>query len=243
MADLTRDNLVSRFGVVPIVNSYPVAASTYLYAGNYVALNASGYLIQTSLTASPAYAIVGVVSKDVDNSSGAAGDLFADVENIYFLDNDATNPITAAHIGRAYCYIVDNHTVSSADLGYRPLAGVPVALGSTANQTYGKVAVACGVATPYASNPYLAASSGAFEARGVATNLAALTFAADGTFEAQGLFPTKSGTWSNHDWSLFLSDTGLAEPRIITINGRFCIAPFYAGVDADMGLILKKESD
>lgn len=184
MADLTRDNQVSRFGVVPIVNSYPVAASTYLYAGNYVALNASGYLIQTSLTASPAYAIVGVVSKDVDNSSGQNGDLFADVENIYFLDNDTTNPITAAHIGRAYCYIVDNHTVSSADLGYRPLAGVPVALGSTANQTYGKVAVACGVATPYASNPYLAASSGAFEARGVATNLAALTFAADGTFEA-----------------------------------------------------------
>ncbi len=63
---------------------------------------------------------------------------------------------------------------------------------------------------------------------------------ADGSFEAQGLFQTKSGTWSNHDWSLFLSDTGLAEPRIITINGRFCIAPFYAEVDADMGLILKK---
>ncbi len=63
---------------------------------------------------------------------------------------------------------------------------------------------------------------------------------ADGTFEAKNLFPTKSGTWSNHDWNLFLSDTGLAEPRIITINGRFCIAPFYAGVDADMGLILKK---
>ncbi len=66
---------------------------------------------------------------------------------------------------------------------------------------------------------------------------------ADGTFEAKGLFPTTSGTWSNRDWSLTLNNTGLAEPRIITINGRLCIAPFYAGVDADTGLILKKEGE
>lgn len=64
---------------------------------------------------------------------------------------------------------------------------------------------------------------------------------ADGTFEAHGLFPATSGTWSHYDWNLTLSNTGLPEPRIITINGRFCIAPFYAGVDADMGLILMKE--
>lgn len=64
---------------------------------------------------------------------------------------------------------------------------------------------------------------------------------ADGTFEASGLFPTTAGTWTHSDWSLFLSNTGLVEPRIITINGRLCIAPFYGGVDADMGLILKKE--
>ncbi len=66
---------------------------------------------------------------------------------------------------------------------------------------------------------------------------------ADGTFEARGLFPTTSGTWSNYDWNLTLSNTGLAEPRVITRNGRLCIAPFYAGVDAPMGPILKKESD
>jgi 4-amino-4-deoxy-L-arabinose transferase-like glycosyltransferase len=66
---------------------------------------------------------------------------------------------------------------------------------------------------------------------------------ADGTFEARGLFSLTSGTWSNRDWSLTLSNTGLAKPRIITRNGRFCIAPFYDGVDAPIGLILKKESD
>lgn len=64
---------------------------------------------------------------------------------------------------------------------------------------------------------------------------------ADGSFEARGLFPTTSGTWSNDDWSLTLSNSGLNQPRIITINGRLCIAPYYAGVDADTGLILKKE--
>jgi hypothetical protein len=66
---------------------------------------------------------------------------------------------------------------------------------------------------------------------------------ADGTFEAKGLIPTTSGTWSNRDWSLSLSNTGLEKPRIITINGRLCIAPFYAGPDADRGLILEKESE
>lgn len=66
---------------------------------------------------------------------------------------------------------------------------------------------------------------------------------ADGTFEAKGLFPTTSGKWSNRDWSLTLSNTGLEKPRIITINGRFCIAPFYAGVDVDTGVILRKEGD
>lgn len=64
---------------------------------------------------------------------------------------------------------------------------------------------------------------------------------ADGTFEARGLFRVTSGKWSNRDWGLTLSNTGLEEPRIITINGHFCIVPFYAGVDLDMGVILEKE--
>ncbi len=66
---------------------------------------------------------------------------------------------------------------------------------------------------------------------------------ADGTFEAHNLLPTTSGTWSNRNWSLTLSNTGLAKPRIITRNGCLCIAPFYDGVDAPTGLLLKKESE
>lgn len=66
---------------------------------------------------------------------------------------------------------------------------------------------------------------------------------ADGTFEAHNLLPTTSGTWSNRDWSLTLSNTGLANPRIITRNGCLCVAPFYDGVDAPTGLLLKKEGE
>ena len=65
----------------------------------------------------------------------------------------------------------------------------------------------------------------------------------DGTFEARGLFPTTSGRWSNRDFNLTLSNTALAEPRIITVNGHLCIAPFYFEIAEETGLILKKESE
>jgi hypothetical protein len=186
---LTRDNQSPRFGVVPILNAFPVAATAVIYAGNFVALNASGYAIQLSLTASSAYVIVGVASKDVSNATGANGDVTVECENIYYLDNDTTNPVTASDIARNYCFIVDNHTVGASDgAGTRPLAGLPLRLGSAADSTTGKVAILAGGAggvSPYASNPLLAMSNAAaFTARGVATNIAALTFAADGTFEA-----------------------------------------------------------
>lgn len=184
MADLTRANQVSRFGAVPIINAFPVAAAAVIYAGTIVALNASGYAIGLSVAASPNYAAVGVASKDVDNSTGSNGGQTVEIENIYYLNNDTTNPVTAAHIGRAYCFLVDNNTVSSSAGAGRPLAGVPLRLGSAADGTSGQVAVYFGAATPYALNPYAEGSDDAFTARGVATNIAALTFAADGTFEA-----------------------------------------------------------
>jgi hypothetical protein len=69
----------------------------------------------------------------------------------------------------------------------------------------------------------------------------ALTLKADGTFVASGFSGGSSGRWSNFDWNLSLSGLGLSKPRVITRNGRLCIAPFYAGVDADHGVLLKKQ--
>lgn len=65
---------------------------------------------------------------------------------------------------------------------------------------------------------------------------------ADGTFVASGLPLITSGTWSNDDWNITLSNTSLEHPRIVTRNGLLCIAPFYSGVDGPMGILLRKES-
>lgn len=65
----------------------------------------------------------------------------------------------------------------------------------------------------------------------------------DGTFVASGFGDAKTGTWSNFDWNLTLSGLDLSEPRVITRNGKLCIAPFYAGVDAHHGVLLKKHSE
>jgi hypothetical protein len=69
----------------------------------------------------------------------------------------------------------------------------------------------------------------------------ALTLKADGTFVASGFSGGSSGHWSNFDWNLSLYGLRLSKPRVITRNGRLCIAPFYAGVDADHGVLLKKQ--
>ncbi|MBO6553250.1 MAG: hypothetical protein JJ926_03850 [Roseitalea sp.] len=60
---------------------------------------------------------IGVADESVDNSNG--GDLAKSVEverRIFVMKNDATNPVTAAHIG-SDCYIEDNETVTSDGTG------------------------------------------------------------------------------------------------------------------------------
>jgi hypothetical protein len=64
---------------------------------------------------------------------------------------------------------------------------------------------------------------------------------ADGTFTATGFSGGDSGEWSNFDFNLTLSGLGLSQPRVITRNGRLCIAPFYRGVDSHHGILLKKQ--
>jgi hypothetical protein len=195
MADLASDGKVSRCGVAVVdPMSYPIAAASILYAGRIVALNVAGNAIGLLVAASNAYAIVGVASKQIDNTTGAAGDVSVEVENIYYVDNDTTNPITAAHIKRGYCYVVDNHTVGSSNVGGSlPLAGVPVKLGTAVDGTAGKVAVAFGAASAYALNPLLDSANAAdFTARNVAAagnvaSLAAFTVAGnDGVTNVAG---------------------------------------------------------
>lgn len=56
--------------------SGPVAASVRLYEGTLVYITAAGYL--TNVVASGANRFFGIATKDYDNSSGSAGDVFAE---------------------------------------------------------------------------------------------------------------------------------------------------------------------
>lgn len=194
MADLTRDNKASGFDVdsLKVQNSVALAAATVVYADCMVFVNASGYAIGAGTSATNAYFCAGVAAKQVDNSSGSAGAKSVDVHNFAYLDNDTTNPITRAMLGRSFCYAVDNHTVGSSSLGGSLcLAGVPLFIDPA-----GKVAVSFNsrgnLAPAFAASPY--ASPSDFRAHVVATNLAALTFTA-GTFsaDANGALATQDG--------------------------------------------------
>lgn len=103
--------------------SFPVAASTKLYAGSLVAINSGNYLtkgaVATTLKA------VGVCQNLVDNSAGANGAVNANVRRgvFRFLNSSAGDLIVLSDIG-ASCYIVDDQTVAKTNGGAtRSIAG------------------------------------------------------------------------------------------------------------------------
>jgi hypothetical protein len=91
--------------------SYPVAASTKIWKGTQVALNASGYLVP--VTAAAGLVVIGRSNQTADNSTGANGAINCEVEEGTFLwENSAsTEAITIAEIGDL-CFGVDNQTVA-----------------------------------------------------------------------------------------------------------------------------------
>ena len=87
----------------------PVAASTLIYAGAMVALNAAGNAIPAIPTAAR---MRGVALAEADNSSGAIGDENVIIERGPFLvDNNGT--VNRTHIG-GNVYVVDDNTVGAA---------------------------------------------------------------------------------------------------------------------------------
>jgi len=101
----------------------PVAATTRLWAGSLVAVNAAGYAVPgaaaTTLTAA------GRCERTVDNLLGAAGDKKVEIRRGIFLFNNsaAADAITLAE-RYDLCYIVDDETVAKTDGGgTRSVAG------------------------------------------------------------------------------------------------------------------------
>ena len=96
------------------IEKAPVAASTTLFAGTLGAANASGYILPASDTAG--LRVLGRIEPQpnlsvLDNSAGAAGDVSATIKRgVFQLANDATNPVTAAYLGKPV-YVKDDSTV------------------------------------------------------------------------------------------------------------------------------------
>ncbi|WP_444464244.1 hypothetical protein [Rhodobacter capsulatus] len=87
----------------------PVAASTLIYAGAMVALNAAGNAIPAIPTAAR---MRGVALAEADNSSGAIGDENVIIERGSFLV-DSNGTVNRTHIG-GNVYVVDDNTVGAA---------------------------------------------------------------------------------------------------------------------------------
>ena len=137
MAALTAPRNTSQHGLSPIAQkaSYPVLASTKIYAGALVALSAAGY---AKPAATGDTKVVGVAQATVDNSSGANGALEVPVaRGAFWLNNKGGDLVTQADIATpALCYVEDDNTVrhtATASIA----AGRPIRIGGSGGDPAG----------------------------------------------------------------------------------------------------------
>ncbi len=109
MAALTQDrHTPQKEGAFLVI---PVAASTKIFVGALVAINATGYAVPGSVATTLKGA--GVAEDFVDNSSGSAGDKSVKVRlGVYRFGNSADADLIALKDRGASCYIVDDQTVA-----------------------------------------------------------------------------------------------------------------------------------
>lgn len=97
------------------LRNFAVAAATVIPAGVMAALNASGQLVNGAT--STTLKCVGVAKVNINNASGAAGDVRGETEaGIFgpFANSSAGDQIALADVG-ADCYMVDNQTVAKTN--------------------------------------------------------------------------------------------------------------------------------
>ena len=98
--------------------SYPVEASTHIYKGSLVGLDASGYLVPMSATTG--LICVGRARKEADNSTGAAGAIICPTEEGVFQWGGSGFTVTS--VG-ALVYALDDNNVTLTATGHS-IAGV-----------------------------------------------------------------------------------------------------------------------
>jgi hypothetical protein len=89
-----------------------IAATTKIYGGIMVALNAAGFLVPASDTAN--LRAVGLSDEQKDNSAGANGDLLCQlVRGLVLLDNSTGSPVVQGDLFKIV-FVEDDHTVAHA---------------------------------------------------------------------------------------------------------------------------------
>lgn len=211
MAALTQDRKSEKLGteeaVYPGLLKYPVEASTSIYGGALVAINANGNAVPAS--AIGALKCVGRCERQALNlatggtvspdgiANGTAGSIKVTVrQGIFYYNINADSTVTAASFG-ANVFASDDNTVSLSDGGgTRPYVGFVVdpagAMAPSPLST--QVGVFVGAANPYATNPELAVTATQYKARNVVTSLAAYTGSGTGTLTA-----SVNGAWAAQD--------------------------------------------
>lgn len=197
MAALTKDFLNTKVEPQTVIpNLFPgavaVAAATKIYANSIVAKNSSGYAVPAS--ADPSQVIIGRALNAVDNSAGAAGDLYVQVEQGAFDYNmgAAADALTNADIGSLVFASDDNTVTKTNGGGLRPIAGVFLGTYLPANSSTTRAIVQMGPSL-LAGNSGL--SQDQFMARGVITSIAAFTGSGTGTLtgSVNGAIGTQDG--------------------------------------------------
>lgn len=108
MSGLTRDRATAYREGVEL--EFPVAASTKIFAGSMVCINANGYAVPAADTSG--YRFVGVAMEQRDNSAGLDGGHSVRVRRAGAFEFDAAS-ITQAMVGQPM-YAVDDHTFDDA---------------------------------------------------------------------------------------------------------------------------------
>src|SRR5688572_6338665 len=120
MAPLARDRKIWHKTLGPSI-SVPVTAATKVYAGS-IASVLSGYLLPAAATAN--HRVMGIAMVQGDNTAGAAGAVGVQVmTGVFKVDNDATNPVVQADVGKP-CYVIDDHTVRTTGAATPIVAGI-----------------------------------------------------------------------------------------------------------------------
>ena len=128
MAALTKQRNTPEYGgnTGPVYQEtvQPVAASTKIFAGSLVCLNASGLAVPGA--AATTLRAWGRAEAEADNSAGSASAISAKIRAGVFkwANSSAGDAIAQADVGNI-CYVVDDQTVAKTDgTGTRSKAGV-----------------------------------------------------------------------------------------------------------------------